>query len=522
VSQPSDYFTEQQPFGPINADVIPPSVFRDLFDTENLIYPELESHPSLIIGRRGAGKTAFLKSIALNHSAHVTVELPAHVAFRKIVLSIEEFSRGGAVLVEEVADLWRVLLWVAVFAQLVREKDQDRTLTPVHIYLAGLGVKAGASSYVAMEKTLNALRDPGGGKPVSLLPTGVVDREFNDVSFRQACDAALHWMKQSRLPVTILLDSLEDFQLEHSNMSDAIAGLLRCQAAFRTPDSPAAIRCCLPAELYHKFIELSKNPIKDFQNKLILHWHAEELIRLAAHRYARYLEIYDPPFHSGLRDLDLNRRADAISFWEAILPLRITNRLGQLERPLAYILRHTQLLPRHLLMYLNAIAVKNRRISSTARSQLTHDSILEGIFEVEDVICQEIFQAFRYIHPGARDACQRCIPYLPLHFTYGELHKAYNRHGKAIPQVFEYPDFARLMIQIGAVGRVIGETERYVEGVFEYTAPHELRVSSEDRLCLHPVFTQVFHAIRPSDADDRRAIYPAGTDIEAVDKRELR
>jgi hypothetical protein len=173
-------------------------------------------------------------------------------------------------------------------------------------------------------------------------------------------------------------------------------------------------------------------------------------------------------------------------------------------------------------MYLNAIAVKNRRLSAAPRSQITHDAILEGIFEVENVICQEIFQAFHYIHPGAGDACRSCIQYLPPYFTHGDLHKVYNRHGKAIPQVFEYLDFRRLMIQIGAIGRVTAETERYVEGVFEYTAPHELGISSEDPLCLHPVFTQVFHAIRPSDANDRRAIYPYGTDIDAADKRELR
>jgi predicted NACHT family NTPase len=151
VSQPTarDYFTEQQPLSPISADKIHPAVFGDLFDTRNLIYPELESRPSLIIGRRGAGKTAFLNSLALDHSAQVTVNLPAQVAFRNIVLSIEKFANGGPVFVEEVADLWNVLLWVAVFAQLlqdaplIQEKDELDTLDPVHVYLAGLRVKAG-------------------------------------------------------------------------------------------------------------------------------------------------------------------------------------------------------------------------------------------------------------------------------------------------------------------------------------------------------------------------------------------
>jgi hypothetical protein len=517
-----DYFTEQQPFGPIIADDIPPAIFRDLFDTENLIYPELESRPSLIIGRRGAGKTAFLNSIALSQSTHVIVKLPAHIAFRNIVASIAEFSQDGAVFVEEVADLWKILLWVAIFSQLVREKRERTKLTPVHIYLTALGVRQGTDSYDAMTTALDVIREREQARSASLAPTSVEDLPFNDVSFRQAQEAAYDWLEENQLPVMILLDSLEDFQLDDVKMQHAIAGLLRCQGSFRTPGSPVDIRCCLPAELYHTFVRLSRNPNKDFRNKLLLHWHAEELIRLAARRYARYLELQAPSFYTELKHLKLYQRGDAIAFWNAILPQQVINRLGEREWPLAYILRHTQLLPRHFLMYFNEIAIKNRRISPGARFHLSEEAILEGVLEVEDVICQEIFQAFQYIHPGAREACHSCIKYLPRHFTHGDLQRAYTRHGKGVPQVFDYADFARLMIQIGAVGRVSNETERYVEGVFEYTAPHELRISSEDHLCLHPVFTQAFHAIRPSDSDDRRAIYPYGSDIDATDKRELR
>ena len=60
-----DYLSPDQPFGPINASTVTdPEAIRQLYDTENKVYAELASHPSLslIVDRRGSGKTALLRS----------------------------------------------------------------------------------------------------------------------------------------------------------------------------------------------------------------------------------------------------------------------------------------------------------------------------------------------------------------------------------------------------------------------------------------------------------------------------
>ena len=148
-------------------------------------------------------------------------------------------------------------------------------------------------------------------------------------------------------------------------------------------------------------------------------------------------------------------------------------------------------------------------------------AILEGIFETEGIICQEVFRAFKYRFPGAEQACKQCIPYLPLYFPYGELHRVYNKHGQGIFGVYEFGDLLNMLIEIGVIGRVIRETDRYIEGRFEYNAPHHLVVSSDDRLCLHPVFSEVFAAKKPEVGPETRAIYPFGTDIDEPEFREL-
>lgn len=81
----------------------------------------------------------------------------------------------------------------------------------------------------------------------------------------------------------------------------------------------------------------------------------------------------------------------------------------------------------------------------------------------------------------------------------------------------DFWDFRRLLIETGIVGRVMGETERYTIGRFEYTEPHKLVVSSDDLLCLHPVFATVYKYKRTKVI---KPIYPYGTDIDGEDHRE--
>lgn len=515
-----DYFPKDSPFGPISASGIKePAVYRELFHTSNLIYQELASHPSLIVGRRGAGKTAFLNSFLLEDNGDVIVELPPHAAFRQIIESIRDLTQGSGVFVEEVAELWTVLLWTTVCSRIVKA-DQKRT-KKIQAYLSGLGVKTRLSPYGVMKTVLHVLSERGGSKPSAVLAEITEELAFNDVTFAEARDQALDWLEENGVRAVILMDSLENFQLDDQTMCYAISGLLKCQGTFRSPGSQCVLRCCLPVELYHRFLDLSSNPNKDFQHQLLLHWHAGELIKLAARRYMTYLKLHETRLYEEMDHLDVDRRSDAAAFWNSLLPIRITNRVGSIESPLAYILRHTQLLPRQLLMYLNSIAAKSRKGRGRNGIQFTEESILEGIYEQENVICQEVFSAYESVHPGAKEGCESCIRYLPTRFSDGDLHKVYNRHGKGIREVYDYEDFKGLMIEIGAIGRVTGETDRYVQGLFEYTVPHRLLTSSNDDLCLHPVFTEVFHADKPPSGDGAPVVYPYGSDIDGPDNREL-
>ncbi len=182
----------------------------------------------------------------------------------------------------------------------------------------------------------------------------------------------------------------------------------------------------------------------------------------------------------------------------------------------AYILRHTQLLPRHLLMFLNSIFEKQRKLNESKYPQISEAAVKSGIAQIEYRLCQEIFSGYQTLYPDANAVCEACIPELPLQFSHSDLQRVFNRFGKKASGYKDYWDFKRLLVETGIIGRVISETDRYIIGRFEYTVPHKLVVSTADSLCLHPVFAEVYNF---KDHGATRTVYPYGSDPDGEEYR---
>ena len=172
--------------------------------------------------------------------------------------------------------------------------------------------------------------------------------------------------------------------------------------------------------------------------------------------------------------------------------------------------------PRHLLLYLNAIFEKQRKLDRSSYPRIGEEAVKIGIAESEHLLTEEVFSGYRMLYPSARAVCEACIPQLPLTFSHSALQKVFTRRGKKPSGVADFWEFRRMLIETGIVGRVIDETERYIVGRFEYTEPHKLIVSTEDPLCLHPVFAQVFHH---QENSGKKTIYPYGSDPDGEDHR---
>jgi len=157
-----DYFTKYQPLGPLSSDSITsPLLIESVLSRKNLMFSELGSNPSLIVGRRGAGKTAFLRLAYLNSKSKIIVELKPERTFRHIVESVDAIGHD-VVLVEEVCELWSLLFWNTILVSILQEykekKIRSNNLNTIEKYVVG-GKLADKNPYDVMKTVLNYLEN---------------------------------------------------------------------------------------------------------------------------------------------------------------------------------------------------------------------------------------------------------------------------------------------------------------------------------------------------------------------------
>jgi hypothetical protein len=508
------YITQDEPFGPIDSGDIDSSDLKALlmlFEKHNWIYKNLHSRPSIIIGRRGSGKTYYLRSVFFDQQYNYYVEIRTPHVVGQVARAIQKLSTE-VVFSEMVAELWDTILWIAVFLE-IRKHDvlHPDTLNVIDGYLDKMRVRPTDTVEDALRniaEMLEELLNKSSASGADLL--WGADR----INLDDARNAVLKNLKDSKKRFAILMDSLDDFKLNIESVSDSLQGLLKIVGSMNKPRDVVDIRFCLPSELYPRFMELSSNPNKDFRHVLKLQWNASELILIGAQRLMFYLALNHQELYKKFIHLDLTKRADALSLFSAVLPEKITNHVGYSEETISYILRHTQLLPRHFIILLNSIFKDNR----VNRFPINEERIVSGIQQVEEAMVGEIFVAFNLIYPTAKATCRRCLPELGHKFTMGDLHRVFTRYGKAVFGSDNLFEFQRMLLEIGAIGRVIPGKERdlYIKGNFEYTVSSQLSLSQDDELCVHPLFSGIYRG----SGKQERPVYPYGSVLEDEDYRD--
>jgi hypothetical protein len=545
------YINRNAPFGPVASEDIKDRLLRDeLFDRENRAYAHLMRHdPAFVVGRRGAGKTSFLHAVASGRSTlEVTVDTSTAVA------EIEDLVRclldlDATVFTEHIARLWNAALWNHVLLALIQERPEvvdpdDERFDAIRVYLHDLADRHPRhlthddlfSLFCERFLTQAMERRALARNPFSMVVGESALVEIVDLTNELLVEAEVH-------PV-LLMDSIEDFKRILAQHAGAIGGLFMQVGRSAQPKAPYRIRFSFPAELWHVLRGMSENPLKDFGSFILLHWSAREIIKIAAHRYLLYLEHFHRPFlnrNRAIAALNIERERDALALLNAVLPDTVVGELGIEEDAIAYVLRHTQLLPRHLLRILNAIWL--REPDAAGAVQVGPEAVIQGVRDVEEQIVTEICKAYELVHPTANEVCRAVIKNLPRRFGDSQLHRTFNQVGKgalkraydrlekarmaepaqrygsyAMPDPnMDYFDFKAMLLEIGCLGRLIDETHRYHVAEFEYTVHYRLAVGDIDEMCVHPLFSGVYQ----SQADpeiDARVVYPYGSD-PVVDHR---
>ncbi|MCB8928203.1 MAG: hypothetical protein H6652_21570 [Ardenticatenaceae bacterium] len=516
----SQYINHDEPFGPDSAELFEDDLdaYRDLFDTHNKLFNRLRNRPSFIIGRKGSGKTTYLNNVLINDDYDVIVSLQTNKALVRIIEVFQQHSTGLP-FAEDIAELWESTLWISIFSKIRNTLKISADLKiSINAYLSKIGVRDANSIDDVFWIVSDVLSENAGDKAIGMVAE--ILRRLDKRSFDETRRKCIEFFRENGHRAIILIDSLDDFRLEIDAVVHALQGLIKCVGSFRHPSGFVDVRFCLPAELYHVFQDISVNAAKDFRRQLILHWTAAELIILGANRLNKYLNLYFPDEVPKTLAKTISNKSDAIELFNLIFPHQIYNGLGTPENSVSYILRHTQLLPRQFLKMLNSIANLNRANSGNIL-KITEKDILTGVAKEEEILVFEVFDAFKFVHPKARQVCERCIPELPVIFSLGDLQRVFRTHGKIAMETDDFFKFKTMLIEVGIIGRVImeEETDRYHKGLFEYTVPNRLVTATNDMFCVHPMFSRVFVSSR--NRVDAKPIYPYGANLDDTDYRQF-
>src|SRR5688572_28210648 len=92
------YITKDQPFGPIDSikiDCTDIEVLSLLFEKQSRVYKSFRGRPSIIMGRRGSGKTSYLRSVYFEDQYHYYAEIMTANVLEHISRIVQDMSKDN-------------------------------------------------------------------------------------------------------------------------------------------------------------------------------------------------------------------------------------------------------------------------------------------------------------------------------------------------------------------------------------------------------------------------------------------
>ena len=517
-----DYFRENGVLGPAHTEgVVEPGLRPRFHDNTTEAHQALERrHSCMLIGRKGAGKTSLLYGANGSSEPRLKVRLDDNELYQYVATFVASLERHrGSVSVDDSAAVWRAALAVGAIVgfQQSRESVADQIDEFARGLLSRTSGRLGVNRETEAVGAFLELADGrlGGSSYVSVMQQ-LNDTVSNGVPMWLALSDLTQAANDEDLHIKVYVDSFEELVPKYETFEHVVHGALRLMSRGALNDDPFDAVLCLPAEIDSS--RMTTNPIKDLAAPLELSWKSRDIVVLCGRRLRLFYSCRDGDpqrFSHSLPTLDF---IEARRILMDLLPDTITNNHGLEEETLTYILRHTQLLPRHAILIFNRL-FRHQDIIGEGPRRLDASDVRAGVRDAEALIVGDILSAYGGGWPDFRTTLTQLMNQLPLTFSDAELHTAYNRTGGR--DRFSYPEAFERMVGMGIVGQVVEETERYMRADFAYTRLGErMNPSSADVLCMHPIFSRVFGSPLaaplgpPSELDGIRPILPRGSSLD--------
>src|SRR5262245_14664529 len=487
VDLSKDVLTELEPFGEADCEselkVMGSSEYsKYYFDHTRFNREALSPKVFLIIGRRGAGKTALSQFFSFQHLMPnvSTIEVDEPAAFQQLMSRIAENAASSReVAIPRLVKIWEFVIWSTIFWQF---QDKDARIKAAVVFADQTDQ---VSTYIRQVlKTLVSNFLDADNNLADELEDFIADERV-----QRAKKAVLEVVKGSK--VIIALDTMENYAVRDESMMRSMGALIQCASRFSRDYARHGIylKVFIMAEIFpYLKEEVSLNPLKFIHDEIYLQWRPKDLMRLISWRYDRYLKQNNLANPTTGR-LDWDNHHDVLNQkWVPYWGRKLQTRQGLIEETFPFVLRHTQLRPRQLIVLCNSVA-KHARDGETF-PRFGHDSIIEGIQRAQKRLAEEVMNSYSSVYPGAARIAE-ALSGLPLIFKGHELDKRAPQTASQWPPG-EYSSYAfrQFVSELGIVGRVrnVSEKTGIVEADFEYAGESRISLLVTDMCVIHPMF----------------------------------
>jgi hypothetical protein len=511
--------TYREPLGPIDqANVHLEQDAKAILNIKVTPFSEaIGRAPILLLGRKGSGKSSILAEFKIladgrrqraespdsppEIGAPFLINIASWDQFHQLTRHVAGQYRDNnpefdteMIPTEYLARLWTEALWdevIRFFYNFCHHRESRPQLTAVEKYILADGSYSGPPKDAAVKL------------------------------YEAAKSAVLAYANSRKSKIIFLIDSMEKYPVRNVIFAEVLGGLLRAINNVHYESDAIKITFCLPEEIEGHLHANSANIMKDYNAAYRIRWKPIDLLTVAAHRYRLFAELKDPTLFERTKSMDLNAREGIHEFFRIVMPDAFLNSLGDPEDPLAYIVRHTQLLPRHVIAIFNAIIARSYDSTRQMRT-LDAQSIREGVGDAEKLIAQQVLVPYYKIYPDLIAACEDILPDLGPVCTFDDLRKVERRFKNRVEE--DVRNVWRALFAMGVLGKVVHASDsapdyvrssRYCLAQFHYNIEGSFGLSDKSEYCFHPVFSRHFGVTR-KNSDDRKAVYPSNVDIPAL------
>lgn len=344
--------------------------------------------------------------------------------------------------------------------------------------------------------------------------------------YEETRGSVIQFLKDNNIKCQLAIDSLDVYPIFSPRFSKLFSGFLRCITNMSDSSNNVEVYCCIPEELEPFLFLHTANELRDLSpltSYSRIHWRPIDLLKIVAERYRLFLKVHHPiqtksdtKFIQVIADFDFSIRKELMKFYSMIMPKKITNRFGQKENSLAYIVRHTQLLPREfLLLFANAIKIsyEDRR----SWSFITENSIVASITDLESALSRQILKPYLPMYSDLIENIQEILPELPPICDMSDLDIIGQRFNKDVLKKYANP--WKTLFDIGVIGFIKKEDgdkdkEHYEFASFHFNSRSSIVFANHIRYCVHPIFSGAWHLNRTSDM---KFVYPNKIDSDFWD-----